>query len=107
MKSLHSYMTNVNESRSNNKEQKTAKIQYNGQNIDVECLSDGDIILEARKGEHWIVSTYTYKDKLWYVQENLDETKVGEGEDSIIDIAKVNNFAAALYEMDTYLAKVK
>lgn len=69
-------------------------------------MNGEDMYIEYTENNRWILAGYFAHEKMWYVQENLDERMVGDGEDDIIDIAKTKSMPEALNALTKYIKQV-
>lgn len=66
-------------------------------------MNGEDMYIEYTENNRWILAGYYANERLWVVQENLDEQMVGDGEDDIIVIAKTKSMPEALNKLTQYI----
>lgn len=66
-------------------------------------MNGEDMYIEYNENNRWVLAGYYANEKLWVVQENLDEEMVGDGEDDIIIIAKTKSMPEALNKLTQYI----
>jgi hypothetical protein len=77
-------------------------ITYNGIKLLLSMNGD-DMYIEYTENGKWVLAGYYANEKLWVVQENLDQQMVADGEDDIITIAKTKSMPEALAKMSQYI----
>jgi hypothetical protein len=77
-------------------------IVHDGVNL-LLSMNGEDIYIEYNENNRWILAGYYANEKIWVVQENLDEQMVGDGEDDIIVIAKTKSMPEALNKLSQYI----
>ena len=77
-------------------------ITYNGIKLLLSMNGD-DMYIEYTENGKWVLAGYYANEKLWVVQENVDQQMVADGEDDIITIAKTKSMPEALAKMSQYI----
>jgi hypothetical protein len=77
-------------------------IVYDGMKLTL-SMNGEDMYVEYTENNRWILAGYYANEKLWVVQENLDEQMANDGEDDIIIIAKTKSMPEALYKLSQYI----
>ena len=77
-------------------------ITYNGIKLLLSMNGD-DMYIEYTENGKWVLAGYYANEKLWVVQENVDQQMVADGEDDIITIAKTKSMPEALAKMSKYI----
>ena len=77
-------------------------ITYNGIRLLLSMNGD-DMYIEYTENGKWVLAGYSADEKLWVVQENIDQQMVADGEDDIITIARTKSMPEALAKMSQYI----